>query len=365
MTKRNNIIFYALTIIFTLAGVFGVAFISSNAYGGAMWYVALMLVAGAIVAGLFNAFAHELGHLIAGKLNGFALSEMVVWCFKWKKEREKISFGLTLIGDQAGYTEMFPTTTDNLEKGYRKMTRGGLIASAVCMLLGIVPMCITGYIPFVAYAFWSMLFPIGIYYVFGNLFPIISGGVKNDGAVLRDFRKGTDSSKVMVNLLAIQAELYGGKTPSEVDEKYYFDLPQLPEDDLNFVLLLNARYAYYVDKEDYENAKKVTARLLELEEYMPKAYLYAIKADALYNACTFDLNDVRADALTYELEKYLNANNNATNVRIKTAYLKNIKGETDGLEEFYEKWYDESEQSALEGLELYEKKLLERLKRAE
>ena len=43
---------------------------------------------------------------------------------------------------------------------------------------------------------------------------------------------------------------------SEIDESYYFDLPQLCEEHPYFIQLLTLRYSYYLDKGDYENAKK-------------------------------------------------------------------------------------------------------------
>jgi hypothetical protein len=76
--------------------------------------------------------------------------------------------------------------------------------------------------------------------------------------------------KVALSVLKIQAEMYQGKTPMEVKKELYFDLPQLPEDDPNFVLLLNARYNYYLDLGDYENAKKVTARLLSQTAFLKR-----------------------------------------------------------------------------------------------
>ena len=244
--NRKNIIFNVILLVLTLGAVFGVALTASNNYKTTdTWLVLVLLISGGIVAGLINAFAHELGHLIAGKVNGFILSDMTVWFFRWSKEREKIRFDFTLIGEQAGYTEMFPDGTENLGKRYKKMVAGGLIASFVCMLIGVVPLFLTDYMPFEAYAFWAMLLPLGAYYFIGNALPMVSGGAKNDGEVLSGLIKNDDSSKVAINLLAIQSELYYGKTPSQIDEKWYFDLPQLAEDDINFILLLNVTISVF------------------------------------------------------------------------------------------------------------------------
>ena len=143
-----------------------------------------------------------------------------------------------------------------------------------------------------------------------------------------------------------------------------FDLPQLPEDSLNFAMLLNARYAYYLDKQDYENAKKITDRLLSLEEYLPKNYVNIVKTDALYNACTFDFNEEKADDLMYELEIYLNNVNTVTNVRVKLAYMLNVKQENGNLDMFFKKGYKEADRCQIKGFGAYERKLFDGLNKS-
>ena len=143
----------------------------------------------------------------------------------------------------------------------------------------------------------------------------------------------------------------------------YFDLPQLPEDDLNFALLLNARYLYYLDKEEFENAKKTTERLLSIVDYLPKEYSFAIKVDALYNACTFDFDEDFADELVYELEKYLNNVNSVNSVRAKLAYLLYVKGEKENIDIFYKKGVKEADRGQIRGLTLFERKLFDKMRK--
>ena len=359
--RRSNLFSYVFSLAITLITLFVSIYVCNMRYGGVMIEAVLKFIVGAIFAGLINAFCHELGHLFAGKKNGFALSEISVWFFNWKKVGKKLKFSIVMFGDQAGYTEMIPTTNDNLKKRYSNMTRGGLIASFIVMILGIPPFFMA-FLPVWIYVLWVMFLPIGAYYFFGNLLPVSSFGIKNDGAVLSSMKREDDSAKVTLNLLAVQAELYNGKTPSEIDKSLYFDLPQLPEDDFTFAMLLNAQYAYYLDAQDFDNAKRTTKRLLSLEEYLPKSFMSVIKTDALYNACTFDFDEDEADSLMYELEKYLNNINTATNVRVKLAYLIGVAQESEGLDIFFEKGYKEADRIQIKGLSAFERKLLDRLK---
>lgn len=352
----NNVITYAVTLVmFILVTAVG------ERYGNNFWELFFLLLAGALLAGLIITFVHEIGHVIGGKANGFAFVSMTVFFFKWTKVKKKIKFSFVPLGNQAGYTEMVPVTADNIEKRFVKMTLAPVFWTIIPTVLGVVPFFLT-ILPSWAYCLWVMLLPVGVYSILDNLLPMSVDGVKNDGAVALGFKKLDDTSKVMINLLKIQAEMYQGKTPAQIDENLYFDVPQLREDDYNYFYLLNARYNYYLDKEDFEKAKDVTERLLAIDENLPKEMMDVAKADALYNACTFNFDESLADDLTYELEKYLNFYNNATNIRIKLAYILFVKGEKEAFELFYKQGLKEINRCQIKGLANFEKKLFDKIK---
>ncbi len=363
MNRRINIISYVITMVCMLASLFAVVSISNRNYQDVELGLALALLAGgAIVSGFLNTLFHELGHYFAGKKHGFVFSAMTVWFFRWKRVKKKIKFDFVFLGEEAGYTEMIPTDVNLVGKGLKNMARGGYFTSLILAIIG-VPALFVPNLSIYVYCFWAMLFPIGIYFFLSSCLPSSSYGVRNDGAVVLGLKRSDDSMKVAVSVLKIQAELYNGKTPSEIDDSLYFDLPQLPEDDVNFAMLLNARYLYYLDKEDYKNAKNTTDRLLSIVEYMPKEYAFLVKTDALYNACTFDFNENVADDLVYELEKYLNNVNTATNVRAKLAYLLYVTGEKESVDIFYKKGVKEADRAQIKGLALFEKKLFDKMKK--
>lgn len=361
MKRRTNIVNNVLSMAITLAAVFIVVQICNARYTSVGFFTVIAtLILGAVISGFICTLSHEAGHLIAGKKNGFAFTAISVWFFRWRKRGKKTVFEFVMPGEAAGYTEMTPIGTDNLKKRFKKMTAGALRLSAVPMILGLIPLFIEE-TPFVVYALFSMLLPVGAATFFGNALPMTNGGARNDGAVLYGLKRNDDSSITTLALLAIQSELLAGKTPSEIDEKLYFGTPQLPEDDYNFFLLLNARYEYYLDKADYENAVKTTDRMLSLEEYFPKNVMFAAKANALYNACTFNFNEELADDLTYELERYLNSENSLANVRIKAAYLLYVKKEYAVMPVFFKKGKRDIKRCTLSGYGAFEKKLLDKI----
>lgn len=360
MSKKINVINNVITYVVTF-GMFIVVTALGEKYYDNFWALMFLLLGGALLAWIITTFFHELGHVIAGKKNRFAFVSMSVFFLKWTKVKSKIKFSFASMGYQAGYTEMVPQDSQDIEKRYVNLTAGGALFTIIPVVLGIIPLFFSN-LPMWAFCLWAMLLPVGVYSILDNILPMINEGVKNDGAVILSIKKKDDSSKVMINLLKIQAESFQGKTPSEIDKSLYFDLPQLPEDDYNFFFLLNARYNYYLDLGDYDNAKKTTDRLFSLEEYFPKELMDVVKADALYNACTFDFNESRADDLTYEIEKYLNSNNSLTNVRVKLAYILFVKGETEFFEGFYKKGLKEASRCQIKGLAQFETKLLDEMK---
>lgn len=361
MKRSVNTINNILSIIFLLGTIFLVTYTCSQRYYFDVKGVILPFIGYALLSALINAFFHELGHLIVGKINGFKVSAFCVWFFCWKRVGKKIKFKFVLPTEEAGFTELIPTKEEKIGKKYMKMSLGGPIVSFFMMLIGIVPFIIND-LPINIFILLGVFLPVGAYYFFNNILPMSSMGVRNDGATAYGLYKMDNESIVTENLLKIQAQMYNGKTPGEVSENLYFDLPQLPEDSPTFIMLLSARLSYYIDKEDFVNAKKTSDRILTLYDYMPKAVRNAMSTEALYLECVYTKNGKMADELMYELEKYLNNNNSASNIRAKLAYLLYIVNEKQGADIFYKKGVKEAKKSQIKGQTAYEIKLLDKLK---
>ena len=362
MSRRQNIINFVGSLLVAIIALSTVVFVCNSTYNEQLTSVLLKFLVGALIAGFLNTFFHELAHLFIGKKNGFVFSSFTVWFFKWYKDGDKIKFAFTMFGEELGYTEMIPTHVEDLCLRLKKMTIAGPMASLVIAIIGLLAFIIPN-LSVWAYCILAMFLPIGAYSFVASILPESNYGVRNDGGVVYGLKHQDDVAKVTISLLSIQAEMYQGKTPAQVDEKLYFDLPQLPEDDYNFIMLLNARYFYYLDKEDYENAKKVTERLVGLVDDVIKDLRAPILVNALYNACTFDFDEDVADDIVYETEKYLNAVNTATNLRAKLAYLLYVKGETELLDIFYKKGVKEADKCQIKGFAVLENKLFDKMKK--
>ena len=362
MSKRINILNNVITYLITIACFFMVVFVGSSKVADSnLWAIVLATFVGVIVAGIITTFFHEIGHLVGGKLNGFVFVSMSILFFKWEIYKGKRLFSFVMPGDELGYTEMISKSTENIAKRYKNMTGFAILFTFIPTIIGIIPLFINS-LSLWPYCLWGALLPIGVFSILDNGLPTSSMGVRNDGAIIYGLNKMDDQSKVLVNLLSIQSEMLNGKTPAEIDEKFYFDLPQLGEDEINFFLLLNARYNYFLDKGDFENAKKTTDRLLSLNDYAQEAHMLVAKIDALYNYCTFDFDENKADDLMYELEGYLNKRNSCTNLRVKMAYILFVAKENYLIEDFYVKAKKEALNCQIKGYGAFELKLIEKLR---
>ena len=183
MNRRTNIINNVILLAATLAGILAVTLVGNNAYGGEIWLYVLYCLLGAILWAVVNTVAHELGHVRAGKKNGFRFVSMRIAFLLFKKENGKIYADFTGFADELGSTEMVPENTENLGERFVKMTRGGLTGNVVLLAVSLVPLFLTAFLPFWLYAVWAILLPVSLYFVFGNGLPMTSDGIKNALAV--------------------------------------------------------------------------------------------------------------------------------------------------------------------------------------
>ena len=362
MNRKINIVNNIVLLAATLAGILAVTLVGNDKYPADLGMFILYCVLGAIFWAAVNLAVHEWGHARAAKRNGFKVLSVRLAFFLFTRENGKRKVRLTGYNGEAGATEIVPENAENLAERFARVTRAGVYGNVVLLVVSVVPLFLTKFLPFWAYSLWAIALPICLYFVLGNGLPMTTDGIKNDAAVALGVKKGEASEKVVLGLLQIHAELIAGKSPAQIDERLYFDLPQLPEDDLNYLFLLNARYAYYLDKEDYENAKTVSDRLEGLLDTMPKCYRPAVRADLLYNACTFAYNESEADNLVEDNEKYLNRAADVSTLRVKAAYVLYVLKDAAQAEKFIGYAEELSEDCKVAGQKLFEEKLLAKMK---
>ena len=87
--------------------------------------------------------------------------------------------------------------------------------------------------------------------------------------------------------MEIQGKLSEGYGFSEIDEKLYYDLPTLCEDEPLFAVMLDLRYRYHLEKGELEKASDALNRLASVEPYLPPSEVEKIASELVYMHALF------------------------------------------------------------------------------
>lgn len=170
---------------------------------------------------------------------------------------------------------IFRTSSVNVfPRGARGM-RGRMIATSVagiavnfaCLALGVIAMCVPG-----VSALFGVLAPYSAYIFLVNAVPDDRNGAKNDGMIVWELITKSDSAEVMLQILRIQGLVRSGIKLADIDEAMFYEVPQLPEDDVNYIILTQLRYEYYLERGNDSEAYKYFNRFKDLIRYLPSEY---------------------------------------------------------------------------------------------
>ena len=113
------------------------------------------------------------------------------------------------------------------------------------------------------------LVPSNVYLLILNIIPAWFNSGKTDGLVCNDLLNNTDTAKVTLAVLTVQARVLNGKSIEEASENLLSDLPQIREDDPAFISFAELKYEYFKAKGEEEKAELWKNRFEELKkEYL-------------------------------------------------------------------------------------------------
>lgn len=248
---KNKIIYTAIIVLsVALAAYCGYVFCTKLNIedGGLPALIGVYIVALVFSVVVVDVF-HEFGHFLVG-----AICRMGV-------KLPKIYF-------------LSSSSIDVNPKGVKGI-RGRMIATAsagsfftlLLLALGIIAL----FAPSVSVAFCAVL-PFAFYHFVLNVIPREYSGGKTDGLIVWEILKNEPTAQVMLSVLKVQGLMNKGVKLADVDESLLMDLPQLPEDDLNFIVLTQLRYEYYLARGNDGLAYKYFLRYKDLIKYLPSAY---------------------------------------------------------------------------------------------
>ena len=207
---------------------------------------------------------HELGHVLFGKVQGMRLKMTKFFCFRIFEREGKLHFSFASPFSPEE-TQTVPVRGGNMRRRAMVYTSGGLVLGAVYLLLLIAVALICGPSRPVAFLFWAGI-PYAAYLLLLNAVPAVYANGKTDTAILIGLAKEEGSERTMVSAMEIYGGLAEGKSFAEIDEKYYFGLPQLAENEPMYAVILDLRYRRYLETGETQKAADCLNRLGALAE---------------------------------------------------------------------------------------------------
>ena len=336
-------------------------------YLGFVWYwqsynavvLAILLVLGGVFSSFVCKTFHELGHILFGLCCGFRFNSVRIGFMNIARRDGKLRVSFSALPESiAGATEMLPKHANNLYSGFLATVSGGLVFSFLILVACAVTLSLFRIVPFAAYILVCTGLPYAFHLFFYNVLPFNDDNLDTDGGMLRGLIKKEASYLTAVNILAIEGYLYQGQTPAQIDKELYFGLPQLPEDDVNFIILTSYRLMYYLDSGDVDSAIKASDRLEGLIEYIPKFYSNEIMTDVLFCTCSLKGDEEAARELYKQLKQYLFGEKTLQTYRTCAAYELYVNRDKMAALHALSDAQKCAEECDIEGLRKFERKLI-------
>lgn len=341
---------YAL--ICTLLLVAGFLLVFGFAWQAGTWHT-VEAVVGLALGFALAPIVHELGHVCFALCAKMDYVYVKCFCFKivLKNGKKRFSLALPFASDE---TQVIPKCGGNMKKRAAKYTLGGLIFSGVFLALILTSAILCTAIGHTKFFLWGLV-PYTSYLFLLNALPLEYGNGKTDALVYKGIKNGYSAEKNMLSAMEIQGQLYEGKSFSEIDGSCYFDLPQLCEDEPLFAVMLDLRYRYYLDKEDFASAADCLNRLAGAQSYLPDEEVEKIAAELTYmHVINGDME--RANECAKHCQRYLQSDVAAAK-RVLLAYSV-ATGNSEGVERLKEQARLALQKERIAGVRRLEEKLI-------
>lgn len=231
---------------------------------------------------------HELGHVLFAAINKMRIVYCKCFCMRYyvKNGKGKVGFVNPFTPDE---TQVLPTGGENMQSRAYAYAIGGLVSSGIIFLILAAACTLLFAVGAQNYTLYAWL-AYAAYIFLLNVIPTEYASGKTDALVARGISKGEAVEQTMLNVMRIQGELQTGKTYAEIEEEYYFSAPQIAENEPMYVAILDARFSYYLEKEDYEKAFDCLKRIKAAGEYLTDEEVLCLEKNLAY-LCLLGGND--------------------------------------------------------------------------
>ncbi|MBQ8375075.1 MAG: hypothetical protein IJX98_05840 [Clostridia bacterium] len=351
--KRGGTAAFAITaIVFMLAGITLAVFCGWSA-GMDEGIDALV---GVIVSFVVAPVLHEVGHVGAAACGKMECVQVKCFCFRYIRENNKGR--ITLVSPFADdQTQVIPKTGGNMLARAKAYTLGGLLLEGAFTVIVAGAAITLACLHINSFTLWGLL-PYLAYLFLINAMPLEYPSGKTDMLAYIGLKKGYPTEKNMLAAMEIQGELYEGKSFSEIDERLYFNAPQLCEDEPLYAVMLDLKYRYFLEKGDMEKSADCLNRLARNQEYLSDREVEKVAAELTYMH-SLNGDHERAKDCSKLCEDYLKTDA-ATAKRALAAYCKAF-GKEEAVELLIEQAEVLLQKERVKGLVKAERILLSRL----
>jgi hypothetical protein len=199
---------------------------------------------------------HELGHVMAGRTQGFRFFSLTIGPFSWRREGKRIVFAWNKkINLAGGLALMLPQGEERLAARFAVYAGGGPLASLVLALLG---MGLGGLVPagqFTTLLAWvTGLFSLVIFVA--TILPFRAGGFSSDGKRILTLLSGTEQTEAEVTALRVIALTQTDQPLSKIPIAAVERAQALPGTSEQYRVLFHYyRYLYFLATDELAEAE--------------------------------------------------------------------------------------------------------------
>lgn len=259
-------------------------------------------VVGLVMALILAPTCHELGHFTFAIANRLKLKYIKCFCIRvmHRGGKYRFSFASPFAPDE---TQVLPMGGDNMKKRALAYAAGGLVFSGLLFLLLAIAAILVGVLKEPSFYLFGLL-PYTGYLFLLNLPPVEYPSGKTDALVYQGIQKAAPAELTMLSAMQIQGRLSVGERYREIPKALFFDLPQLPEDEPTYAMLLFLRYRYFLDIEDMHSAADCLNRLAASAEYLSATEEEELAVELVYMH-SLNQNQTAADECAALCAQYL------------------------------------------------------------
>lgn len=253
MKKRKLKILINVTTGVLCAAIFAVLFaMLVTAYSDDVFKIILSTAIGFAVILFLNVLLHELGHLVFGLIAGLKFHSIkILWFYIGRGTGGNVKFKLTALNGELGETELVPKSAKNVATKYVVSAAGGLVGTALCIVLSYFISVFTDSL--ILYAGLGITLPLTLYIFIINFLPIFDG---NDGWLVYTKLAGGEECEIMNSAYKATAMLYDGVEPCELDSSLLVKCNDYGDFSVKIRYL---RYLAYFSRDEERAAKELYA----------------------------------------------------------------------------------------------------------